>query len=115
MEQSGGVATTFEEQRPRLTALASRMLGSKIDADDAVQEAWVRFSRSDTTSVDNLGAVAIGVTLSEWLLATASRSSSWLSASEEGANPTFRSTAASVFVSMSSSNSSAAAGLSSAM
>ena len=56
MDESAWLATTFEQQRPRLTALASRMLGSKTEADDAVQEAWIRFSRSDTSGVENLGA-----------------------------------------------------------
>ena len=56
MDENNWLATSFEEHRPRLTALASRMLGSKTEADDAVQEAWVRFSRSDTSDVENLGA-----------------------------------------------------------
>jgi RNA polymerase sigma factor (sigma-70 family) len=56
MEESNWLAVKFEEQRPRLTALASRMLGSKTEADDAVQEAWVRFSRSDTSAIENVGA-----------------------------------------------------------
>ena len=56
MDESTWLATTFEEHRPRLTTLASRMLGSKTEADDAVQEAWIRFSRSDTSDVENLGA-----------------------------------------------------------
>ena len=56
MDESNWLATRFEEHRPRLTALASRMLGSKTEADDAVQEAWIRFSRSDTSDVENLGA-----------------------------------------------------------
>ena len=56
MDESTWLTTTFEEQRPRLTALASRMLGSKTEADDAIQEAWIRFSRSDTSGVENLGA-----------------------------------------------------------
>ena len=56
MDESAWLATTFEQQRPRLTALASRMLGSKTEADDAVQEAWIRFSRSDRNSIENLGA-----------------------------------------------------------
>jgi RNA polymerase sigma-70 factor (ECF subfamily) len=50
------LASTFEEHRPHLTALATRMLGSQAEADDAVQEAWIRFSRSDTEGVDNLTA-----------------------------------------------------------
>lgn len=46
----------FEEHRPRLRALAYRMLGSLSEADDAVQDAWLRFARADTSGVDDLGA-----------------------------------------------------------
>ncbi|MGA2530560.1 MAG: sigma-70 family RNA polymerase sigma factor [Acidimicrobiales bacterium] len=56
MDERPWLATKFEEYRPRLTAVASRMLGSRIEADDAVQEAWIRFSRSDTSGVENLEA-----------------------------------------------------------
>jgi RNA polymerase sigma factor (sigma-70 family) len=56
MDETAWLDTAFEEHRKRLTALASRMLGSKTEADDAVQEAWIRFNRSDTSNVDNLGA-----------------------------------------------------------
>ena len=49
-------AERFEEHRPRLRAIAHRILGSPSEADDAVQEAWLRFSRSDTSGVDSLGA-----------------------------------------------------------
>jgi RNA polymerase sigma factor (sigma-70 family) len=56
MDECTWLATKFEDHRPRLTALASRMLGSKTEADDAVQEAWIRFVRSDTSDVENLGA-----------------------------------------------------------
>jgi DNA-directed RNA polymerase specialized sigma24 family protein len=45
----------FEEHRSRLQSVAYRMLGTWSDADDAVQESWIRFSRSDTSGVDNLG------------------------------------------------------------
>lgn len=45
----------FEEHRGRMKAVASRILGSGTEADDALQEAWLRFSRADTSSVDNLG------------------------------------------------------------
>jgi RNA polymerase sigma-70 factor (ECF subfamily) len=49
------LAERFEEHRPHLRAVAYRMLGSLSEADDAVQDAWLRFSRADTTDVDNLG------------------------------------------------------------
>lgn len=44
----------FEELRPRLRALATRVLGSRADAEDAVQEAWIRLDRQDSESIDNL-------------------------------------------------------------
>jgi RNA polymerase sigma-70 factor, ECF subfamily len=50
------LAERFETHRGRMKAVASRMLGSSTEADDAVQGAWFRFSRSDTSSVENLGA-----------------------------------------------------------
>jgi RNA polymerase sigma factor (sigma-70 family) len=46
----------FEEHRARLRAVAYRMLGSLSEADDAVQEAWLRLNRSDADAVENLGA-----------------------------------------------------------
>ncbi|MEU8176704.1 sigma-70 family RNA polymerase sigma factor [Microbispora hainanensis] len=49
-----GLAVRFEEQRPRLRAVAYRMLGSHAEADDAVQNAWLRLSGADTTDVANL-------------------------------------------------------------
>jgi RNA polymerase sigma factor (sigma-70 family) len=45
----------FEQHRARLRAMAYRMLGSMSDADDALQEAWVRLSRSDPDGIDNMG------------------------------------------------------------
>lgn len=56
MDTNNVLASIFEEQRPHLTSLATRMLGSRAEADDAVQEAWIRFSRSDTDGVDNVTA-----------------------------------------------------------
>jgi RNA polymerase sigma-70 factor (ECF subfamily) len=48
------LAERFEQHRVHLRAVAYRMLGSLGDADDAVQDAWLRFSRADTSGVDNL-------------------------------------------------------------
>ncbi|MFD5270873.1 sigma-70 family RNA polymerase sigma factor [Streptomyces sp. NPDC058335] len=48
------MAETFEAQRDRLRAVAHRMLGSHADAEDVVQEAWLRLSRQDATTIDNL-------------------------------------------------------------
>src|SRR5215471_18898473 len=48
------IAEQFEVNRSHLRAVAYRMLGSSSEADDAVQEAWLRLSRSDTSSVQNL-------------------------------------------------------------
>src|SRR5919197_1598141 len=48
-------AEQFEANRAHLRAVAYRMLGSSSEVDDAVQEAWLRLGRTDTTSIDNLG------------------------------------------------------------
>src|SRR5688572_6592818 len=45
----------FEEHRSHLRAVAYRMLGSVAEADDAVQEAWIRLSRADAAEIENLG------------------------------------------------------------
>ena len=49
------LAARFEEHRDRLTAVAHRLLGSRAEAEDAVQEAWLRVSRAGTAGVENLG------------------------------------------------------------
>ena len=49
------LAREFEQHRPHLRAVAHRMLGSLSEADDAVQEAWLRLHRSDVGGIDNLG------------------------------------------------------------
>jgi RNA polymerase sigma factor (sigma-70 family) len=54
MDQSALLTERFEENRPRLRAVAYRMLGSLSEADDAVQEAWLRLNRTDATEVQNL-------------------------------------------------------------
>src|SRR5215217_5178248 len=54
-EHGEWLAQRFEEHRARLRAVAYRMLGSTSEAEDAVQEAWLRLSRSDTRGVENLG------------------------------------------------------------
>src|ERR1700724_1446962 len=56
MTELDRLAEDFEKTRTRLRAVAYRMLGSLAEADDAVQEAWLRLSRSDASGVDNLGA-----------------------------------------------------------
>jgi RNA polymerase sigma-70 factor (ECF subfamily) len=56
MDQQEWLAEQFEDHRPRLRAVAYRMLGSLSEADDAVQDAWLRTSRADRRDVDNLGA-----------------------------------------------------------
>src|SRR4030088_1369630 len=48
------LAEQFEEHRPHVRAVAYRMLGSVSEAEDAVQEAWIRLSRTDVSGVDNL-------------------------------------------------------------
>ena len=55
MNERDWLAERFEEHRLRLRAVAYRMLGSLSEADDAVQEAWVRLSRSDADEIENLG------------------------------------------------------------
>src|SRR3954464_2972345 len=56
MDERDWLAEQFEEHRAHLRAVAYRMLGSLSEADDAVQESWLRLSRTDTSEVENLRA-----------------------------------------------------------
>src|ERR671924_518094 len=55
MDEPAWLAERFEADRTHLRAVAYRMLGSLSEADDAVQEAWLRLSRSDADDIENLG------------------------------------------------------------
>jgi RNA polymerase sigma-70 factor, ECF subfamily len=55
MDEREWMVERFEEHRTRLRAVAYRMLGSLSEADDAVQEAWIRLSRTDSSEIENLG------------------------------------------------------------
>jgi RNA polymerase sigma factor (sigma-70 family) len=55
MDEHDVLAERFEAHRPRLRALAYQTLGSTTEADDAVQETWLRLSRSDSGTIENLG------------------------------------------------------------
>jgi RNA polymerase sigma-70 factor (ECF subfamily) len=55
MDEREWMAERFEDHRTRLRAVAYRMLGSLSEADDAVQEAWMRLSRTDSNEIENLG------------------------------------------------------------
>src|SRR5580692_8853470 len=54
MDDQAGKTERFEEHRAHLRSVAYRMLGSLSEADDAVQETWIRFDRTDTADVENL-------------------------------------------------------------
>src|SRR5512132_774332 len=54
MDQNNWLTQRFEENRPRLRGVAYRMLGSLAEAEDAVQEAWLRLHRTDANTVENL-------------------------------------------------------------
>src|SRR5215207_2812836 len=61
MDEREWLAQRFQEHRPHLRAVAYRMLGSTSEADDAVQEAWIRLSRSNASEIDNLEAWLVTV------------------------------------------------------
>src|SRR5207248_1517154 len=62
MDEEEWLADRFEEHRTRLRAMAYRMLGSVAEADDALQETWLRLSRAEAGGVDNLGGWVTTVT-----------------------------------------------------
>src|ERR671910_1410776 len=64
MDERDWLAQRFQEHRPRLRAVAYRMLGSTSEAEDALQEAWIRLCRSNAAEIDNLQA---------WLLTVVGR------------------------------------------
>jgi len=61
MDEREWLTQRFQEHQPRLRALAYRMLGSTSQADDALQEAWIRLSRSNARQIDNLQAWLLSV------------------------------------------------------
>ena len=81
MTESQFLADRFEQNRDRLLAVAYRMLGSLAEADDAVQEAWLRLSRSDADSIENLGGwltTVVGHVCLDMLRARTSRREDYL-------------------------------------
>jgi RNA polymerase sigma factor (sigma-70 family) len=98
MDERDWLADRFEAARPRLRAVAYRMLGSSTEADDAVQEAWLRLSRAKTNEVENLGGwltTVVGRVCLSTLHARRSRREEFLGASlpepivrhDDGTNP----------------------------
>src|ERR1700759_2859031 len=55
MDDTDALAAAFEDHRAHLRGVAYRLLGSMSDADDAVQEAWIRLTSADTSEGENLG------------------------------------------------------------
>ena len=73
MDDGEWLARRFEQQRPRLRAVAYRMLGSLTDADDAVQDAWLRLSQSEAGQIENLAGWLTTVVARECLHVLRSR------------------------------------------
>jgi RNA polymerase sigma-70 factor, ECF subfamily len=86
-EQGEWLAAQFERKRSHLRAVAYRMLGSLGEADDAVQEAWLRLSRSDANSIENLGGWLTTVVARVCLDALRSRSSRHEESLDDSAAP----------------------------
>jgi RNA polymerase sigma-70 factor (ECF subfamily) len=74
MDEDQWLADRFEEHRPRLRAVAYRMLGSLAEADDAVQDAWLRLNSSGAGEIANLGGWLTTVMARVWLNMLRSRS-----------------------------------------
>lgn len=92
MSEKDWLSEQFEGNRGRLTAIAVRMLGSRSEADDAVQEAWLRLSRADASAIENLGGwltTVVGRVCLDMLRSRKSRREEPLEvqAPEEGADP----------------------------
>jgi RNA polymerase sigma-70 factor, ECF subfamily len=73
MDEADWLAARFEEQRAHLRAVAYRMLGSQAEADDAVQNSWLRLSGADTSEVENLAGWLTTVVARECLKMLRSR------------------------------------------
>ena len=73
MDEADWLAARFEEQRAHLRAVAYRMLGSQAEADDAVQNSWLRLSGADTSDVENLAGWLTTVVARECLKMLRSR------------------------------------------
>src|ERR671934_714806 len=73
MHEIQWLAERFEQHRPRLRAVAYRMLGSLAEADDAVQDAWLRLGQSEAEQIDNLGGWLTTVVARECLHVLRSR------------------------------------------
>ena len=73
MDDGVWLAQRFEQHRPRLRAVAYRMLGSLADADDAVQDAWLRLSQAEASQIENLAGWLTTVVARECLHVLRSR------------------------------------------